>query len=251
MGIFPRTQILFQIPLVFTLSACGQAEKKAAEPPMEKDQELAIILNEAAKIGEIAFPGIVEASTGWRILPCPAESPHLDLLAEVFNESIVAMSAEGSPVRNLRRINEASRFFEDDIRERINRRDGYRCTIPLTASGAASRTGYPDLRIEHAKTEFVLYLEPKIYESGSEKSSLRTFYYTPGREKTKILEDAHHVLVGIAHDGNDGRWNFLRWQMVDLAHLRVRLKTEMQASNRDLYNGNGNLRKSSGDTQRN
>ena len=34
---------------------------------------------------------------------------------------------------------------------------------------------------------------------------------------------------------NAGRWNFTRWDLVDLAHFKVRLKAEFQASNRDIY----------------
>jgi hypothetical protein len=42
-------------------------------------------------------------------------------------------------------------------------------------------------------------------------------------------------LVGIEHDGNTGKWKFLRWHLVDLADFKVTLKAEFQASNRDLY----------------
>jgi hypothetical protein len=67
------------------------------------------------------------------------------------------------------------------------------------------------------------------------RSTLRTFYFEPKSRTNKILDDAHHLLVGIAHDGNDGRWTFLSWHLVDLAGFRVALKAEFQGSNRDLY----------------
>jgi hypothetical protein len=34
---------------------------------------------------------------------------------------------------------------------------------------------------------------------------------------------------------SDGRWNFTRWDLVDLARFKVRLKAEFQAGNRDIY----------------
>ena len=38
------------------------------------------------------------------------------------------------------------------------------------------------------------------------------------------------------HDGKqEGSWKFSGWELVDLAHLRVKLKAEFQASNRALY----------------
>jgi hypothetical protein len=81
----------------------------------------------------------------------------------------------------------------------------------------------------------IYYLDPKLFETGSAASSLRTFYFEPKTTTNKILDDARHLLVGIEHDGNDGRWKFLHWQLVDLYNFRVRLKAEFQASNKDLY----------------
>jgi len=34
---------------------------------------------------------------------------------------------------------------------------------------------------------------------------------------------------------NNGRWTFTRWDLVDLSHFNLRLKSEFQASNRDIY----------------
>jgi hypothetical protein len=72
-------------------------------------------------------------------------------------------------------------------------------------------------------------------EQGSATSSLRTFYFEPKDNTLKITEDASHLLLGIEHDGKDGVWEFLGYQLVDLSSLKVRLKAEFQASNRDLY----------------
>ncbi len=33
----------------------------------------------------------------------------------------------------------------------------------------------------------------------------------------------------------DGKWKFTRWELIDLAHLRVKLKAEFLGSNRDPY----------------
>ena len=97
------------------------------------------------------------------------------------------------------------------------------------------RSGYPDLRIEHSASNTVAYLDPKLFEDSSRSSSLRTFYYEPKTTTSKIQEDAIHYLLGFSHDGQDGAWAFGDWELVDLSQLEVRLKTEFQASNRDLY----------------
>ncbi|MGI9242921.1 MAG: hypothetical protein ACR2RV_19135, partial [Verrucomicrobiales bacterium] len=95
--------------------------------------------------------------------------------------------------------------------------------------------GYPDLKITHTASGRIAYLDPKLFEAGSENSSFRSFYYEPKTETNKVLEDAHHLLLGIEHDGRDGEWQFTGWHLVDLSELKVRLKPEFQASNRDLY----------------
>ena len=72
--------------------------------------------------------------------------------------------------------------------------------------------------------------------SGSRASTLRTFYYEPKVETSKIQDDAHHLIAGIEHDGRaGGQWTFLNWELVDVSGLRVNLKAEFQSSNRELY----------------
>jgi hypothetical protein len=114
--------------------------------------------------------------------------------------------------------------------------DGFECGFPKTAAGRSQRSGYPDLRLVDTQSGHVVYLDPKLYQSKSRNSSLRTFYFTPKLETNKILEDANHLLVGIAHEGkNEGVWKFASWEMVDLSGFKVRLKAEFQAGNRDIY----------------
>ena len=115
------------------------------------------------------------------------------------------------------------------------------CTIPLTSEGREQRAGYPDLRIEHVDSGTVAYLDPKLYEEESRRSTLRSFYYKLGAKPSKVTEDAHHLLLGFAHDGVDGSWNFTSWELLDLTTLKIELKAEFQASNRDLYGDESHL----------
>ena len=154
----------------------------------------------------------------------------------------VDLPAPDSPVKSLRRINEASRWFEDALLERLDATEQFSAKIPITAAGTSQRSGYPDIRVVHTASGRVFYLDPKLYEATSENSSLRSFYFTPKLKTNKVLEDACHLLLGIAHDGNDGDWRFISWKLVDLSKLTVRLKPEFQASNRDLYRPEATVR---------
>jgi hypothetical protein len=52
-----------------------------------------------------------------------------------------------------------------------------------------------------------------------------------------VREDAVHFVVGFEHEPREksGAWKITRWDVVDLAQFKVKLKAEFQGSNRDLY----------------
>ena len=184
------------------------------------------------------FAVVAEAVSGKKMIPAKGRESAESVVAAitgVMDDLMVKMNSENSPVKGLRRINEGSRFFEDGLLEGLDALDGISCAIPQTRDGVAQRSGYPDLRITDDATGDVYYLDPKLMEQGSVGSSLRTFYFEPKDTTLKITDDATHLLIGIEHDGNDGDWKFLGYRLVDLSGLKVRLKAEFQASNRDMY----------------
>lgn len=184
------------------------------------------------------FATIAEACSGKRVLPLDESPAHKRVTAAIgqaLKQTLAELNQPDSPVRKLRRINEASKFFEDGILARIDAMPGLRCEVPPNRSGEHQRAGYPDLRITDEASGLVFYLDPKLVERGSSESTFRTFYFEPKHETLKITDDAVHLLAGIEHDGKDGQWTFTGWRLVDLSKLRVRLKAEFQASNADLY----------------
>ncbi|MEO5916160.1 MAG: hypothetical protein ABIS50_18125 [Luteolibacter sp.] len=185
-----------------------------------------------------SFATIAEACSGKKVLPLSSNPAHLRVTAAITQAltlTLAEINQPDSPVRQLRRINEASRFFEDGIHKHINEMPGLKCDVPPTRSGEHQRSGYPDLRIIDEESNLVFYLDPKLVEQGSAESTFRTFYFEPKNETLKITEDAVHLLVGIEHDGKERAWTFTGWRLVDLSTLQVRLKAEFQASNADLY----------------
>ena len=146
------------------------------------------------------------------------------------------MNAPDSSVQNVGRINEVSSHVEDLLRELLNLAPGLTCDFPRTSEARVQRSGYPDLRIVDVASQRIFYLDPKLYATGSRESSFRTFYFEPKVATNKVREDAVHLIVGFEHEAkSNGHWNFTRWDLVDLAHFKVRLKAEFQGSNRDIY----------------
>jgi hypothetical protein len=198
------------------------------------------LMRSEQELSGVPFAEIVKAATGKQVIAVnPTNSIDRELLAKVgraLDEVLGKLNATDSPAQSKRRINEVSALFETALKASLNSIEGFECDYPKLASGAHQRSGYPDLRLVDKKSGRIVYLDPKLFERGSRGSSLRTFYYEPKRETNKILDDAHHLIVGFEHDGKqDDAWKFLGWELVDLAGLRVKLKAEFQGSNRDLY----------------
>jgi hypothetical protein len=216
-----------------------EAAKEAAEA-MPKDDAALVksLLGEHLSDRTFSFATVAEACSGKRVLPLGTDPAHLRVTAAItraLTTTLAELNQPDSPVRHLRRINEASKFFEDGIHRHLNEIPGIRCDTPPTRGGEHQRSGYPDLRIIDTESKLVFYLDPKLVEQGSADSTFRTFYFEPKNETLKITEDAVHLLAGIEHDGKDSLWTFTGWRLVDLSNLRVRLKAEFQADNAELY----------------
>ncbi|PYI92847.1 MAG: hypothetical protein DME97_08510 [Verrucomicrobia bacterium] len=231
-----RRSLLFIAAVVFF------ARVLPAQSPEKNpiDQLIPWLLRENGDLREIPFSKVIADTTGKRVLAIDpkngADQRVVKCISEVLDEVMKRMNAPESPVQNLARINEASSHFEDLLRELLNRAPGLRCDFPRTSEDRVQRSGYPDLRVWDTATNRIFYLDPKLYAAGSRDSSFRTFYFEPKITTNKVRDDAVHLLVGFEHEPKSaGRWTFTRWDLVDLAHFKVRLKAEFQGSNHDIY----------------
>jgi hypothetical protein len=230
----PRTP---QTP--FSKKAGVDLEKIARKASVDRDSALVrSLLSENLSDRTFSFATVASACSGKKVIPLDDSPPHLRVTAAIgkaIEASLAELNRPESPVRQLRRINEVSRLFEDAIHRHLIEIPDISCDTPPTRSGTHQRSGYPDLRITDTATGNVFYLDPKLVAVGSESSSFRSFYFEPKDSTLKITDDAVHLLAGITHDGNTGAWTFTGYRLVDLSTLRVRLKAEFQASNADVY----------------
>ncbi|MFT5468135.1 MAG: hypothetical protein ACI8UO_003243 [Verrucomicrobiales bacterium] len=225
---------IFLVTLIFGSFARGEeTESDAAFLEL-----IRMVLDEATS-ADVPFRDVIRAVTGKQVLPIDRQQlldeKIVDAVTGAIRKTIAELNQPGSPTNEEGRINEVSRHFEDALERHLDALPDFTCETPKTAGGKQLSSGYPDLRIVHEPSGRVAYLDPKLMAADSAKSSLRTFYYTPRTTTSKVLDDAHHLLVGIEHDGNTGEWKFTGWKLVDLYDFKVRLKAEFQASNRDLY----------------
>ena len=230
-----KRYFLIACTIVFALEA------SAAETNKADVQKMIVAVAEAGgELKGIPFADVIKATTGKRILAfdqnSEADRKLLSKIGTALDQVVKRMNETNSVAQKQRRINEVSSHFEDEIKRVLNETPGFSCDFPHLASGKIQRAGYPDLRLVDKQSGRIIYLDPKLYEATSRGSSLRTFYFEPKTGTNKVLDDAHHLIVGFAHDGKkSGQWKFLSWELVDLSQFKVRLKAEFQGSNRDLY----------------
>ncbi len=198
------------------------------------------LLQGKEELTAMPFRDVIFHATGKQVRPLDrndeADQRVLKQIGAALDEVLKRMNAPASPVQTGARINEVSGPLENMVLELLNVVPGLRCEFPKTAAERAQRSGYPDLRLVDEATKQVYYMDPKLYAAKSRDSSFRTFYFEPKVATNKVREDAVHLILGFEHEERKaGHWEFTRWDIVDLANFKVKLKAEFQGSNRDMY----------------
>ena len=212
----------------------------APVPKSPVDTLIPWLLQEGTGLRGIPFEEVILAATGKHVLPVDPKNETdqrvIKQISGVLDEVMRRLNAPDSVIQGIPRINEVSSHFENSMRELLNTTPGLSCDFPHTAENRVQRSGYPDLRLVDQESKRVFYLDPKLYAVGSRDSSFRTFYFEPKGATNKVRDDAVHFIVGFEHEKRSGdHWNFTRWDLVDLAHFKVKLKAEFQGSNHDMY----------------
>jgi len=238
----PTRQVLF---LAFTGLIVSALPIQSGEAKSDSAVLIEWLLQDGRDLKGIPFSEVLSATTGKDILPVASDAPWLQRLGAVLDRTLAAMNDTAHPIHSVGRINEASRFIEDQLMAECNKEPGWSCGIPRTSAGEEQRSGYPDLRLV-LEDQSVVYLDPKLFARGSKASTLRTFYYEPKTTTSKVHDDARHLLVGVQHNGGEGgQIRFEEWDLVDVSKIKVQLKAEFQAANKDLYRSDTILLKSS------
>jgi hypothetical protein len=245
-----RLVYILSTAVLFAAESFAQERPQAATKPAV-DRLIPWLLDEGVQLRGIPFSEVIVDVTGKKVIPFDAKN-EVDqrvrkAIAAACDETTKRLNAADSPVQKVARINEVSSHFEDTLRELLNSTPGLSCDFPKTGDGKIQRSGYPDLQIVDLASKRVFYLDPKLYAVGSRDSSFRTFYFEPKIATNKVRDDAVHFVAGFEHQPSprsglageprekNGAWKFTRWDLVDLANFKVKLKAEFQGSNRDMY----------------
>jgi len=190
-----------------------------------------------APLKNIPFPIVIKAISGYSVVPFNSS----DKKDRVLLEKLVRALSKATKTANrtgifANRPNEVGNHIEPFVRDALNEL-GMKATIPTTSEGKHQSAGYPDVEMRESDGR-VTYLECKTHSLKSEDSSFRAFYLQPS-ENFKVTADARHLLVGfeIKEEKRNGKNAYVpvRWRLYTLDNLRVQVKHEFNASNKDIY----------------
>ena len=183
----------------------------------------------------IPFPIAIKTLTGFKVLTFEIEENRelLDLFIKAshlggqkaFQEGIFTV-----------RPNEAGNQIEPFIMEAL-KEVGLDADKPLSKSGIRKAAGYPDIEVSD-KDGQTIYVDCKTYNTRTKDQTFRTFYFSPSKDP-KITKDAFHFLISFELDLAERKRKQafvpISWQIYTLDKLKVQVKHEFNASNKDLY----------------
>jgi ribosomal protein S21 len=181
----------------------------------------------------ISFPIIVEVATDTKVEPFNLKAEEDKKLVEELAKlaDITLRRFYENPIR-IRRINEVSNFLEREFPKIFNtNREKFEVIKKVEHLGGM---GYPDEEIldSFGRTTYVDIKGTTRPETGS----ARDFYFTPLTEaKKKIRKNARHSLSSFIITGDPNMFRTIGWKLVDLSKIRVSMKPEFNADNKELY----------------
>lgn len=199
----------------------------------------------------IPFSVAIRVLTGYRVLEFDkTRADHKDFLERLQRGAVSAGQEMRCAGIRARRPNEAGNKLEPFVITAL-RKEGLRADRPRCKDGRIRAAGYPDLRVDDPALG-VVYLDCKTFSAGARGQGLRTFYMSPAANP-KITSDGYHLLLAYELEssvsGDERLFVPVRWAIYKLDKLRLKLKHELNASNRDVYReewllANGSLIKS-------
>jgi hypothetical protein len=183
----------------------------------------------------IPFKDVIFATTQHRVLDFDTNNPaHVALFQKLSAAARSAAAKARAEGLVSIRANEAGNYMEAFVKAAL-REAGFDARTPITSSGGAQSTGYPDVEV---LSDPPCYLELKTYSATTANTTQRSFYYSPS-ENPKVTHDALHLLLAFQLEKieRNGTTAFIpaHWKLVTLQDLEVNLKFEFNQSNRGLY----------------
>jgi len=167
---------------------------------------------------KVKFSELVEEQTGYKVLPLTDDIkkdiiPYIEQAIKDYNAGPIWSG----------RVNE----FGNHMEEVLRKTNPNKFERPTKSNGKKQSTGYPDLK--HRTDEFFVYDEAKVFNKGSDRGGLRSFYVSTF---DKITSDAVHIVIGFEHVDKKLTG---KYHIVDMKDKTLTIKVEFACSNKELY----------------
>lgn len=203
-------------------------------------QQLEETINKFLKpIRGIPFHIAIKALYGHQVIPLNLkEEMDIALIADLSR--VAQTSGEDASRKGIfrNRPNEVGNDIETFVREAL-KESGFNPETPITANGIRKAVGYPDIffKDKHGRPT---YLECKTYNKANINTTMRAFYFSPAEEgQSKIIYDAPHIVMSfeIEQTRRNGKRCYVpvAWKLVSIHSMKVSIKHEFNASNKDIY----------------
>jgi hypothetical protein len=181
-------------------------------------------------LGEVPFELFIKAISGKRIIPINANDK-LDLmlisrLEFVAKRALLELNKIGIDTKRPNEAgNKAELFVKSALEESSFRLQNF-----------SQSAGYPDILI-FDDSERPTYLEVKTFNIKTKDSTLRSFFVSPPKKKSKIEFDAHHLIIAFQLERRKEKLYAEKVSVYDIAFLMGEVKQEFNTSNKELYAG--------------
>jgi hypothetical protein len=181
----------------------------------------------------ISFPIIVEVATNTKVQPFNLGIEEDIKLVEELSKlaDITIKKFYENPIQ-IKRINEVSNLLEKEFPKIFNaNKDKFKVLKSVEHLGGM---GYPDEKVQDVfgRTTYIDIKGTTRPETGS----ARDFYFTPLTEaKKKIKVNGRHALSSFIISGTPNAFKTIGWKLVDLSKIKVSMKPEFNADNKELY----------------
>lgn len=190
-------------------------------------------------IAGIPFHLAIKALYGHEVIPLNLKDEHdRKLIDDLSNIAQIAGKKANEKGIFRSRPNEVGNDIEKFVKKALSI-TGFYPKTPITANGKKKAVGYPDIYFKDRNGRHI-YLECKTYNKANIGTTQRAFYFSPAeRQQSKIIYDAPHLVISfeIEQTQRNGKRCFIpvAWKIVSIHSMKVGVKHEFNASNKDIY----------------
>ena len=195
-------------------------------------------------IKDVPYHLVIESLTGTKITHFD-KIKNKDLLLSLQNMANSVCKKVNNEGLKSKRVNEVGNKIEKFVKQALIENGYQDADTPTMANGKKKSAGCPDLLFTNHDGNKI-YLECKSFNNANRDTSFRSFYLSFA-ENNKIIYDAYHLLIAfeVETTTNEARkmqedeyitYKINGWKLCNLQNLKLNLKQEFNASNKDLYN---------------